>query len=137
MRDLLNDLQANAPQNKDIFISYSHEDKKFVKNLAENLAKNGNKVWWDFDALKGGQDWQNEIEKGINKCKNFLIVLTSDSMESEWVANEIAFAQQKGKRIIPLRLKECDIPIALIRKQYVDFTNKSHKEAGDELLDIL
>ena len=137
VRDLLNGLQVNAPQNSDIFISYSHNDKAFVKKLAGNLAKDERKVWWDFDALKGGQDWQNEIEKGISKCKNFLVVLTPDAMKSEWVANEIAFAQQKGKRIIPLRLKECDVPIGLIRKQYVDFTNKTHKIATDELLDIL
>ena len=137
VRDLLNGVQANAPQNKDIFISYSHKDKRFVKNLAENLSKNGNKIWWDFDALKGGQDWQNEIEKGISKCKNFLVVLTEDACKSEWVANEIAYAQQKGKRIIPLHLKSCDIPIGLIRKQYIDFENQMHKKATDELLDIL
>ena len=137
VRDLLNGLQANAPQNSDIFISYSHKDKTFVKKLAENLAKDGNRIWWDFDALKGGDDWQKEIEKGITQSKHFLVVLTPDAMESEWVANEIAYAQSKGKRIIPLRLKKCDAPIGLIRKQYVDFTSQTHKIATEELLRIL
>jgi internalin A len=137
VRDLLNGLQANAPQNSDIFISYSHKDKIFVKKLVENLAKDGNKIWWDFDALKGGDDWQKEIERGISQSKYFLVVLTPDSMNSEWVANEIAYAQSKGKRIIPLRLKECDAPIGLIRKQYVDFTNQTHIAATEELLGIL
>jgi len=135
--DLLNGIQAKAPENKDIFISYSHKDKTFVKNLAENLAKDKNRVWWDYDALKGGDDWQKEIEKGIVQSKTFLVVLTPDAMESEWVANEIAYAQNKGKRIIPLRLKPCDIPIGLVRKQYVDFTDKTHKVATEELLSIL
>ena len=58
-------------------------------------------------------------------------------MQSEWVANEIAYAQQKGKRIIPLHLKSCDIPIGLIRKQYVDFENQTHKEATEALLSLL
>ncbi|MBT3314224.1 MAG: TIR domain-containing protein [Anaerolineae bacterium] len=137
VRDLLNGLQANAPENTEIFISYSHKDKAFVKKLAGNLSKDGNKIWWDFDALKGGDDWQKEIEKGITESRTILAVLTPDAMESEWVANEIAYAQNKGKRIIPLRLKSCDIPIGLVRKQYVDFTDKTHKAATEELLDIL
>jgi len=137
VRDLLDGVQVTAPQNADVFISYSHKDKAFVKKLAGRLSKDGSKVWWDFDSLKGGQDWQNEIEKGIRQCKYFLVVLTPDAVASEWVANEIAYAQQKGKRIIPLHLKSCDIPIGLIRKQYVDFEKKNHKEATEALLNIL
>ena len=64
-------------------------------------------------------------------------MLTPDAIASEWVADEIAFAKSKGKRIIPLYLKPCEVPIAIIRKQRIDFENQTHKIATKELLEIL
>jgi len=95
------------------------------------------KVWWDFDGLKGGQDWQKEIERGIKGCNFFLVALTPDAVNSEWVGNEITYASQAQKTIIPLHVKKCDIPIGLIKKQYIDFEKQTQKAAIKELLGIL
>jgi hypothetical protein len=120
-----------------LFISYAHKDKSFVKKLAGELEGQGMKVWWDFDSLKGGQDWQKEIERAIKQCDFFLIALTPDAVTSKWVGNETAYASNAQKTIIPLHLKKCDIPIGLINIQYTDFEKKSHKEALKELMEIL
>jgi len=95
------------------------------------------KVWWDFDSLKGGQDWQKEIERAIKQCDFFLVVLTPDAIESEWVGNEITYATLAQKAIIPLHLKKCDIPIGLIKKQYIEFEHQTQKAALKQLLDLL
>jgi hypothetical protein len=94
-------------------------------------------VWWDFEGLRGGQGWQKDIERGIKLCDFFLVVLTPDAIESEWVGNEIAYASNAQKRIIPLHLKECDLPIGLIKKLYIDFQKQTHKSAIKELIAIL
>jgi hypothetical protein len=137
VRELLNGIRPSKNQAVKVFISYAHKDKSFAKKLAGELEGAGMKVWWDFEGLKGGQDWQKEIERGIKGCDFFLVALTPDAVVSEWVGNEIAYASNAQKTIIPLHLKKCDIPIGLIKKQYVNFENQTQKAAIKELLGIL
>jgi internalin A len=137
VRELLNGIRPAKTQAAKVFISYSHQDKSFVKKLAGELEGKGMKVWWDFDSLKGGQDWQKEIERAIKQCDYFLVALTTDAIDSEWVGNEITYASNAQKTIIPLHLKRCDIPIGLIKKQYIDFQKQTHKLALKELIAIL
>jgi internalin A len=137
VRELLNGIRPSKNQAAKVFISYSHQDKSFVKKLAGELEGQGMKVWWDFDNLKGGQDWQKEIERAIKQCDFFLVALTPDAVTSEWVGNEITYASNAQKTIIPLHVKKCDIPISLIKKQYIDFEKQTRKAAIKELLGIL
>ncbi|HLE91720.1 MAG TPA: TIR domain-containing protein, partial [Anaerolineales bacterium] len=60
-----------------------------------------------------------------------------EAINSEWVGNEITYANQAQKTIIPLHLKKCEIPISLIKKQYIDFEKQTQKAAIKELLGIL
>lgn len=137
VRELLNGIRPSKNQAVKVFISYAHKDKSFAKKLAGELEVAGMKVWWDFDSLKGGQDWQKEIERGIKGCDFFLVALTPDAVASEWVGNEIAYASNAQKTIIPLHLKKCEVPIGLIKKQYIDFEKQTQKAAIKELLGIL
>lgn len=135
--ELLDGVRPPKNQTMKVFISYAHKDKTFAKKLAGELENAGMKVWWDFDSLKGGQDWQKEIERGIKQCDFFLVALTPDAVESEWVGNEITYAILSQKPIIPLHLRKCDVPIGLIKKQYIDFENQTQKVAIRELLELL
>ena len=137
VKELLDGVRPSKNQAVKVFISYAHKDKVFAKKLANELENCGMKVWWDFDSLKGGQDWQKEIERGIKQCNFFLVALTPDAVNSEWIGNEITYASQAQKTIIPLHLKKCDIPIGLIKKQYIDFENQTQKSALKELIGIL
>jgi len=73
----------------------------------------------------------------IKPCDFFLVALTPDAIASEWVGSEITYASQAQKTIVPLHLKKCDIPISLIKKQYIDFEKQTQKTAIKELLVIL
>jgi len=137
VRELLNGIRPSKTQGTKVFISYAHQDKTFARKLAGELENDGNKVWWDFDDLKGGQDWQKEIERAIKQCDFFLVALTPDAVASEWVGNEITYAIQAQKTIIPLHLKKCEIPIGLIKKHYIDFEKQTHKAALAQLKERL
>ena len=67
----------------------------------------------------------------------FFVILTPDATASEWVGNEITYASNVQKSIIPLHLKKCDIPISLIKKQYIDFEKQTQKAAIKELIERL
>ncbi|HEU0293259.1 MAG TPA: COR domain-containing protein [Anaerolineales bacterium] len=137
VKELLDGIRPSKNQAKKVFISYAHKDKSFVSKLAGELESQNMKVWWDFDRLKGGQDWQKEIERGIKQCDFFLVALSPDAVASEWVGNEITYATLAQKAIIPLHLKKCDIPIGLVKKQYIDFETQTQKAALKQLLGIL
>jgi internalin A len=135
--ELLDGVRPSKNQTVKVFISYGHDDKAFVQKLANNLAKENIESWWDFDALKGGHDWQKEIQQGIKRCDFFIVVLSPNSVDREWVLKEITYANEYKKKVIPLMLKECERPISIIEKQYIDFEKQAQNAAFKELVKIL
>ena len=67
---------------------------------------------WD---IVGGQSIPEEIEKGINNSDFLLILLSNNSVKSNWVRAEWESTiwdenQNKEIRIIPILIEECEIP---------------------------
>jgi formylglycine-generating enzyme required for sulfatase activity len=86
-----------------IFISYSHKDKEYVHKLHEALKNEGFDVWID-DRIDYGDKWLQAIEKNLDECDAFIIVMSKNSYESEMVQNEITRARDLEKQIFPLLL---------------------------------
>lgn len=88
---------------QDIFISYGRADSyHFAKKLNDCLVAEGLTVWFDFDDIPLGVDYQKQIDDGIDKADNFLFVISPHSVNSPYCALEVERALQQGKRIIPL-----------------------------------
>jgi hypothetical protein len=105
-----------------IFISYSHKDKDFVGILAENLQRVGHNVWWDTTDIQSGDEISDEITNAIASSKYVIVVLTPDSVKSKWVKSEYTEALNQEKKIIPIMLRQCKVPITLNIFNYSDFT---------------
>lgn len=104
-----------------IFISYSRKDEQFAKQIAIALKKENFKIWFDqFDIPKGAL-WDNEIEKALKNCHTVLFVISKNSVASNNVLDEISYALEENKQIIPLKINVCEIPFRIRRKQYIDF----------------
>ncbi|MBL8161462.1 MAG: toll/interleukin-1 receptor domain-containing protein, partial [Anaerolineae bacterium] len=86
----------------DVFISYSRLDKEFVGQLREALINQAQEVWIDWESIPPSQAWWNEIQKGIARANNFVVVLSPASMASPICQMEIEYARQLKKRIIPV-----------------------------------
>ncbi|NEQ26736.1 MAG: toll/interleukin-1 receptor domain-containing protein, partial [Microcoleus sp. SIO2G3] len=92
----MNSLQA-------AFISYGRADSKaFAIKLYQHLSDRGLKVWFDFEDIPLGVDFQNQIDDGIEKVDNFLYVIAPHSINSPYCGKEIDLALKRHKRIIPL-----------------------------------
>jgi hypothetical protein len=87
---------------KDIFISYSRHDQEFVTRLASDLNAHVAFVWFDRSTIQPGQKWHDEIMEGIRDCKAFILILSPDSMESQYVREEVNKALELGKTIFPI-----------------------------------
>jgi len=95
-----------SPRTSDhIFISYAHADRAWVERLANDLRERGYIVWIDFSGLRGGDVWQQSISDGIHASAVVLLILSPDSVRSEWVGIEVGAALAAGKKLIPLRVR--------------------------------
>jgi TIR domain. len=105
-----------------IFISYSREDGEFALQLAADLRQVGVDLWIDQLDLRVGERWDKAIERALENCKCLLVVLSPSSIVSENVMDEVAFALEEGKQVLPVLYRTCKIPFRLRRLQRVDFT---------------
>ncbi len=115
------------------FISYSRANSDFAVRLAKDLKAAGHEVWLDQLDIPTGSRWDDELEKALRTCSTFLIILSPESIKSQNVKDEIGYAIDKGKHILPLMIKQCEIPFRLRRFQYVDFTKEDHDEYKERL----
>ena len=120
-----------------IFISYSRKDMSFVRKLAGDLEKAGYDVWWGLTDLRGGDDWVRVIPAAIESSQHFIIVLSPNSIESEWVRKEYTQALSLRRKIIPIMLAATGVPFALNTINYVNFTSGEYVDNFNSLLSAL
>jgi Tfp pilus assembly protein PilF len=104
------------------FFSYSRNDSEFALRLAEDLKAAGQNVWLDQLDIVPGQQWDRAIEEELTRSPRILVILSPSSVESPNVMDEVSFALEEGKTVVPIIYKNCKIPFRLRRLQHVDFT---------------
>ena len=87
-----------------IFISYSHRDNEYAHALADHLQRMGFAVWID-DRLDYGSQWPHELQKYLDSCEAFIVIMSPHSFASEWVQGELQRAKRKRKPVFPLLLE--------------------------------
>jgi TIR domain len=107
---------------KHIFFSYSRDNSEFVLDLAKKLRAEGRNVWLDQLDIETGERWDRSIEEALEKADVLLVVLSKTSVDSNNVMDEVSFALEEGKRVLPVLFEDCDIPFRLRRLQFADFT---------------
>jgi hypothetical protein len=120
-----------------IFLSYSRTNRGFALELAKELKASGFLIWFDQLDIPTGARWDDEIEKALTDCEIFMVILTPQSIASHNVKDEIGYAIDSNKRILPILLEQANVPFRLRRFQYVDFTNKSNNEGIDAARQLL
>jgi hypothetical protein len=122
------------------FISYPRKNAEFALKLARELKSAGFDVWFDQLDIPAGARWDDEVQRALAECGIFLVILTPEAIESENVKDEIGYAIDSHKRILPVLLKPCNIPFRLRRFHYVDFTMMDYDlgiETAEKLLTSL
>ncbi|WP_033955898.1 toll/interleukin-1 receptor domain-containing protein [Psychroserpens jangbogonensis] len=116
-----------------IFVSYSSDDRPFALGLVKELQSLGANVWIDQLGIGLGENWDNAIEEALEKSETFMLILSPTSVESQNVQDEVSIAINTKKKLVPILIKECELPMRLQRRQYADLTNDPDKA----IIDIL
>lgn len=126
-----------------VFISYSRRNKAFAERIARDLDDAGLDVWIDFRQIHGGELWEREIYKGLERAEFVVLCMSVAAIQSEWVQREIETAREQGKPIFPvlvddaLGLLEADEDLKwLLDVQYIDFRGE-YETAFPKLLQAL
>jgi WD40 repeat protein len=111
-----------------IFISYAHRDgADLAARLQADLQARGFDVWLDKHRLLGGDVWADEIEIAIDRCDVAVALLSAGSFLSDICRAEQQRSLRRGKLVIPVRVqRDCDVPLFLETRQYIDFSDISN-----------
>lgn len=103
-------------QKTNIFISYSHQDKKYLDRLLKHLKvfqkQNNNYEVWSDKKINLGDKWKNEIEEALSKASVALLLVSTDFLASDFVVDEelpklLRKSSAEGTLMIPIILSPC------------------------------
>ena len=119
------------------FISYSNLDRPVAERLADKLNSRGLDVWLDtLQILPGDSLVQKIFEEGLKDCQLFIVLLSPNSIKSEWVKQELDVALinklKRITRVIPVIVDDCEIPVALRSIVWIDL-----KDGIDRAADLI
>ena len=93
------DLRARQSiQVSPLFISYSHADAAFVDRLEVALNEKGIRFWRDIHHATSGR-LERQIEQAIRHNPTVLLILSKNSVESDWVQHEVRKARGLEKEL--------------------------------------
>lgn len=94
-------------KNNDVFISYSSKDEEVALKVKEALEDRKVVCWMANEYTIGsGEDFREKIVEALSNSKIILIVLSKNSINSIWVALELAQALNNNLKIYTLRIDD-------------------------------
>jgi hypothetical protein len=111
-----------------IFLCHSAKDKFFVRELASRLEAAGLRVWLDEAELNVGDSLTEKIGAALEQVDYVGVVLSSHSINSEWVQRELRLALDRELKerkvvVLPILREKVDVPAFFRDKVYADFTS--------------
>lgn len=80
------------------FISYSSKDEEFAKWVHNDLQAAGVRCWFAPHDIQAGKKIHHQIDEAIRVYDKLLLILSPNSMNSNWVGSEIIRAKKKEDR---------------------------------------
>ncbi len=95
----VHDLRAGqALQINSLFISYTHRDGAFVDKMEKHLNEKGVRFWRDIHDATSGR-LEKVVDRAMRQNPTVLLVLSENSVKSDWVEHEARLARELGKEL--------------------------------------
>ena len=111
-----------------IFISHASKDDDFADEIRRWLLRVGYSVWVDHHDIPPGSHWDKVVEDVLRRSKVLILVLTPESVASDYVRVEWKEFLSNNKRIFPVMLRECIPPMLIRHLHRLDFRDFSDHE---------
>jgi uncharacterized membrane protein HdeD (DUF308 family) len=112
-----------------LFVSYARENKPAVDQLVEHLRTMGYDTWVDA-ALRGGQDWWDEILDRIADTDVVIAIYSAAALNSTACAREFEWATALGKPLVPVAVEPppTALPSRFARRQIIDYSQPAQRD---------
>ncbi|MBZ0287238.1 MAG: toll/interleukin-1 receptor domain-containing protein, partial [Anaerolineae bacterium] len=109
-----------------LFLSYPRDDVEVAKRIYARLQEAGFDVW-AFFTLPEEQRRTREIrrehrQQGIEQSDIIVVITSNNFKASVGVAQEIIYAQYRGKDLLPIVIEPTEIPFPLLGTPYIDIS---------------
>jgi hypothetical protein len=119
-----------------IFLSYAREDSEIALKLTRDLKAAGVPIWLDQLDIPPGKRWDRAVEAALQGSKCLLVLLSPNSVSSENVMDEVSYAMEEEKQIVPVIVQKCRLPLRMRRLQFIDLT-RDYNASLEQLLRVL
>ena len=121
-----------------IFLSYTTADKVQAHKLRGLLSQRPGLRIFTADTLSAGEDWVPKLRDELSQCDIFMVLLSPDSVDSDWILQELGAAWALNKPVIPIvthRDMFSKIPLTLREVMSVGLEELEDPEVIDRILE--
>lgn len=91
-----------------VFISYAKIDDKVIYPILLKLNKQGLRIWYD-EGIRPPGNWRKDLHDKIKECSTFIVFLTKNSVESQYLSKEcLVAAVEYNSRNLPVILAKLE-----------------------------
>ncbi len=90
-----------------LFISYSHDDRKYVQPVLDAFDEN-NVTYWNDQQIQSGSIWSDVIAERIMKADTFIAFISDHYLDSINCMKEIHWAKDNNRTVYTIMLEEVD-----------------------------
>lgn len=120
-------MSDEPPLSQGYFLSYSRADERFALRFATDLRAQGIAIWVDQLDIRPSEHWDRAIERAVHECRGLVVILSPRSAASDNVADEVSFAIDSGKSVLPVMIERCTLPLRITRMHLIDATGNYEK----------
>ncbi len=128
---MTNDYQKWIKRPK-VFLSYSYKDEAVANIIAKRLKNENIDIWSDLLELKDYELIANSINNAISASDYIIILLSRNSIDSNWINLELNMALTRELRsrditILPVLIGDCKVPSNLSKRRFIDLRSNFEK----------
>jgi hypothetical protein len=115
--------RQEAENNFDVFISHASADSNEANQIHDAIVAAGGRAFLAGKNLRPGEDFAEEIRQALVSSRELWLLVSPNSLGSNWVLSEWGAAWALGKKIVPV-LHRCSpeqLPDRIRRLQCIDF----------------
>jgi hypothetical protein len=94
---------TETPTGPYVFVCYAHDEREIVLEQIDWLRSQGFEVWFD-EAIEAGSRWSEDLARAVDGCAAFLYFLSPKSTCSRYCLDEVHFALECSRPIVPVEI---------------------------------